>query len=62
MSARVQNLRDFPQTKLDSDINVRFLLMSMVTPTFYLFIYLFLFFIFVDSSFFNVCNLFCMVF
>ena len=43
MSARVQNLRDFPQTKLDSDINVRFLLTSMVTPTFYLFIYLFIF-------------------
>ena len=31
---RVQNVRDFPQTKLDSEKNAIFLL-STVTPTFY---------------------------
>ena len=34
--ARVQNVRDFPQIKLDSVINARFLLNEHVTPTFYL--------------------------
>ena len=32
--ARVQNVRDFPQTKLDSEINVRFLLNEHGDPHF----------------------------
>ena len=31
---RVQNVRDFPQTKLDSEINAPFSSTSTVTPTF----------------------------
>ena len=31
---RVQNLRDFPQTKLDSEINAHFLLNEHVDPQF----------------------------
>ena len=34
MSARVQNVRDFPQTKLDSEINARFLLNERGEPHF----------------------------
>ena len=34
MSARVQNVRDFPQTKLDSVINARFLLNEHGDPHF----------------------------
>ena len=34
MSARVQNVRDFPQTKLDSEINARFLLNEHGDPHF----------------------------
>ena len=33
--ARVRNVRDFPQTKLDSEINARFLLNEHGDPTFY---------------------------
>ena len=33
--ARVQNVRDFPQTKLDSEINAHFLLNEHGDPTFY---------------------------
>ena len=33
--ARVQNVRDFPQTKLDSEINDRFLLDEHGDPHFY---------------------------
>ena len=32
--ARVQNVRDFPQTKLDSEINVHFLLNELGDPHF----------------------------
>ena len=32
--ARVQNVRDFPQTKLDSEINARFLLNEHGDPHF----------------------------
>ena len=32
---RVQNVRDFPQTKLDSEINALFSWKGTVTPTFY---------------------------
>ena len=32
---RVQNVRDFPQTKLDSEINAPFLLNEHGDPTFY---------------------------
>ena len=34
ISARVQNIRDFPQTKLDSEINARFLLNERGDPHF----------------------------
>ena len=34
MSARVRNVRDFPQTKLDSEINARFLLNEHGDPHF----------------------------
>ena len=34
MSARVQNIRDFPQTKLDSEINAPFLLTEHGDPLF----------------------------
>ena len=34
MSARVQNVRDFPQTKFDSEINARFLLNEHGDPHF----------------------------
>ena len=34
MRARVQKVRDFPQTKLDSEINARFLLNEHVDPHF----------------------------
>ena len=34
MSARVQNVRDFPQTMLDSEINARFLLNEHGDPYF----------------------------
>ena len=34
MSARVQNVRDFPQTKLDCEINARFLLNEHSDPHF----------------------------
>ena len=34
MSARTQNVRDFPQTKLDSEINARFLLNEHGDPHF----------------------------
>ena len=34
MSARVQNLRDFPQTKLDSEVNARFLVNEHGDPHF----------------------------
>ena len=34
MSARVQNVRDFPQTKLDSEINACFLLNEHGEPHF----------------------------
>ena len=34
MSARVQNVRDFPQTMLDSEINARFLLNEHCDPHF----------------------------
>ena len=34
MSARVQNVIDFPQTKLDSEINARFLLNEQGGPHF----------------------------
>ena len=33
--ARVRNVRDFPQSKLDNKINVRFLLNEHGDPTFY---------------------------
>ena len=33
---RVQNLRDFPQTKLDSEINAPFLLNELGDPRFFL--------------------------
>ena len=36
MSARVQNVRDSPQTKLDSEINARFLLNEHGDPHFLL--------------------------
>ena len=32
---RVQNVRDYPQTSFDCEINAPFLLTSTVTPTFY---------------------------
>ena len=34
MSARVQNVKDFPQTKLDNEINARFLLNEPGDPHF----------------------------
>ena len=34
MSARAQNVRDFPQTKLDCEINARFLLNEQGDPHF----------------------------
>ena len=34
MSARIRNVRDFPQTKLDSEINARFLLNKHGDPHF----------------------------
>ena len=34
MRARVQNVRDFPQTKLESEINARFLLNEHGDPHF----------------------------
>ena len=34
MSARVQNVRDYPRTKLDNEINARFLLNEHGDPHF----------------------------
>ena len=36
---RVQNLRDFPQTKLDSEINAPFLLNELGDPRFFVLVF-----------------------